>query len=148
MNRYWILTDENSNQVIISPLLDEQPLNSLIYSPNDFVKPIFDNYPNPTQVIEGASEQEIIDFNKPLVPQELTLGKFMTYLALIGLEQTIIEQIELIQDSQQKTMIKTYLKYGGFVERNSQAIMFFQLALEKTDSEVDEIFINADNIIL
>jgi hypothetical protein len=148
MNRYWILTDENSNKVMISPLLDEQPLNSLIYSPNNFVKPIFDVYPNPTQVVEGASEQDILDFNKPLVPQELTLGKFMTYLALIGLEQTVLDKIEMIQDSQQKTMIKTYLKYGGFVERNSQAILFFQSILQKSDSEVDELFINANNILL
>ena len=148
MNRYWIKTNEDSDAVMVSPLMDEQPENSILYEPNNFIKPVFNTYPNPTQVIEGASDHDIENFNKPIVPSELTLGKFMTYLALIGLEQTIIDEIELIEDAQQKIMIKTYLKYGGFVERNSQAIMFFKSILQKTDDEVDQLFINADSIVL
>ena len=82
------------------------------------------------------------------VPDELTLGKFMSYLALIGLEEQVLGAIEMIPDTQKKTLIKTYLKYGGYVQRNSEATKFVQIVLNKTDSEVDQFFINANNIEL
>lgn len=118
---------------------------TLIYNGN-FVKPYFDFEEN--IFYEGASEQELSDSLKKSVPNEITLGKFMTYLSLIGLEQVILDEIELMQDEQSKLVIKTYLKYGGFVERNSNSTLFFQSILQKNDEEVDEIFINANNIIL
>lgn len=57
--RYFITSNLQTLEVVSAPF-EIQPENSLPYLANNFVKPIFDKYPNPTAVIEGATALEII----------------------------------------------------------------------------------------
>jgi len=58
MERYFILANSQSLEVVSAPF-ETQPENSILYFVNSFTKPIFNVYPNPTNVIEGATQLEI-----------------------------------------------------------------------------------------
>jgi len=58
MKRYFILINPNTLEVVSAPY-ENQPLNSLPYAVNSFFKPCFDKYPNPSTLIEGATQAEI-----------------------------------------------------------------------------------------
>lgn len=58
MERYFILSNPNTLEVVSAPY-EIQPLNSLPYAVNSFFKPRFDKYPNPSSIIEGATQLEI-----------------------------------------------------------------------------------------
>lgn len=147
MNRYFIKSNDNSDLVIVSPLMDEQPQNSILYMPNDFVKPIFDTYPNPTTVIEGATQQDILDLQKSLVPNDVALWKIRAVLANMGLEQSVVDAINALPNPPRIGALYIW-NYGTSIERSSQTIGFIQLTLQLTDEQVDAIFINADAITL
>ena len=147
MNRYFIKSNDNIDLVIVSPLMVEQPQNSVLYTPNDFVKPIFNTYPNPTSVIDGATEQDLIDLQKSLVPNEVALWKIRAVLANMGLEQNVVDAINALPNPPRIGALYIW-NYGTSIERNSQTVGFIQLTLQLTDEQVDSIFINADAITL
>ena len=66
MERYFILANSETLSVIGAPF-EKQPENSIPYFVNEFVKPVFDVYPNPTAVIEGATDEQINNFKSPTV---------------------------------------------------------------------------------
>jgi hypothetical protein len=57
--RYYQLLNSATLEVFVSLEMKTQPQNSLLYEPNNFVKACFDQYPNPTAIVEGATEEEI-----------------------------------------------------------------------------------------
>lgn len=60
-NIYFVLA--NSKTLEVRGIESEkQPKNSLPFESHLFLKAVFDQYPNPTCLIEGATEQEIHDF--------------------------------------------------------------------------------------
>ena len=147
MKRYFISSDILFKTVVVSPLTETQPENSVLYFVNDFVKPCFDVYPNPTTVVEGATEEEIAEANKAIVPTEVQLWRVRTVLELMQLEETIARALENL-DEPIRTGSKKIWEYGTTIERQSQTVLFLQSVLQMTDLQVDEIFIQADAIAI
>jgi hypothetical protein len=57
--RYFLLRNPETLEVYLSQDLETQPENSLPFEVVNFHKPCFDQYPNPTKLVEGATEEEI-----------------------------------------------------------------------------------------
>ena len=61
--------------------------------------------------------------------------------------QNIVDAINQLEEPT-KTIALTHLENGESVVRTSQTVLFIQSVLQMTDEQVDEIFINANNINL
>ena len=97
--------------------------------------------------IEGASEDEIVEATKPIVPTEVQLWRVRTVLRLMQLEETIATALEQLEEPT-KTGAKTIWEFGTTIERNSQTVLFLQYVLQMSDEQVDEIFIQAEAIAI
>ena len=94
---------------------------------------------------EGATQGEIDEANKSDVPYEVQLWRIRTILKLSNLEQTVEIALNNLPDPQ-KTGALYIWNYGTTVERNSQTVLLLQSVLGLTDSQTDDIFIQAQNI--
>jgi hypothetical protein len=141
MNRYFILKDLETLEVVGAPF-ETQPENSLPYTINELNKPCFDVYPNPTTIVEGSQEPII-----PITPQEVQLWRIRTVLRLMNLEDTIATALDQLEEPT-KTGAKTIWEFGTTIERNSQTVLFLQYVLQMTDLQVDNIFIQAEQIAI
>lgn len=126
--------DLQDNQVSIDELLTES-----------YVKPYF-NFETRT-FYEGATQEEINEANKAIVPFEVQLWRIRTVLKLMQLEVQIESAIDAMQEPS-KTAATYIWKFGTTVERASQTVMLLQSALQLTDEQVDDLFIQADAILL
>jgi hypothetical protein len=139
--KYFILKSAETLEVCLSQETDKQPENSIPFFQNEWKRAKFDVFPNPTTVVEFI-EQEI-----PQKVNEVALWKIRTVLKMMGLEETIQEKFELLEEPE-KTAAKYIYEYGTSIERYSKTVLFLQNVLEMTDQQVDQIFTNANNITL
>ena len=99
------------------------------------------------------ANEELVDFipEQPIelviVPQEVQLWRARTVLKLLGMEQVIEVALNSL-DEPLKTGALYIWQFGTTVERNSQTISLLQTILGLTSSQVDDIFIQAENIEL
>jgi len=125
---------------------ETEPSDSLwtaIQHVDSFIKPVW----NGTQWEEGATQQDLEDYRKSQVPPEVQLWRIRTILKLSQLEA----QIETVLDSlpePSKTAANYIWNYGTTVERNSQTVLLIQTTLQLTDEQVDDLFIQANEIVL
>jgi len=126
--------DLQDNQVSIDELLTES-----------YVKPYF-NFETRT-FYEGATQEEINEANRALVPQEVQLWRIRTIIKLLQLETQIENAIDAMPEPT-KTAATYIWKYGTTVERSSQTILLLQSAIQLTDEQVDDLFIQAEQILL
>lgn len=140
--RYFLLKDIETLEVFVSNELDEQPTNSIEYYEHGFVNPVFNQYPNPTSLIEGDIKTNILE-----VPFEVYFWRVRMVLKFMDLEEPIANAIPDLEEP-----IKTMVNYiwqnniNILVERHSQTLLFLQSVLQLTDQQVDEIFIEANGI--
>lgn len=126
--------DLQDNQVSIDKVLTE-----------NYVKPYF-NFETRT-FYEGATQEEINEANRALVPQEVQLWRIRTVLKLMQLETQIESAIDTLLEPS-KTAATYIWKFGTTVERNSQTVLLLQSVLQLTDEQVDDLFIQAEQIVL
>ena len=126
-----IETELQSNEIAIDELLTEI-----------FVNPYF-NFETRT-FYENATVEEIAEANKPIIQQEVQLWRVRTILKLSGLESNIETALNGL-DEPMKTGALYIWNYGTTVERSSQTIQLLQMVLGLTDSQVDDIFIQANS---
>ena len=106
---------------------------------------------NPT--LFEISEDEIpqvyqyLDIPPPFVPQEVQLWRIRTVLKLMQLEIQIETALETLPEPS-KTAANYIWNYGTTVERSSQTVLLLQSVLQMTDEQVDDLFVQANNIIL
>ena len=99
------------------------------------------------------ANEELVDFipEQPIeviiVPQEVQLWRARTVLKLLGMEQVIEVALNSL-DEPLKTGALYIWQFGTTVERNSQTVLLLQTVLGLTDSQVDDIFIQAEAIQL
>lgn len=99
------------------------------------------------------ANEELVDFipEQPIevviVPQEVQLWRARTVLKLLGMEQVIEVALNSL-DEPLKTGALYIWQFGTTVERNSQTVSLLQTILGLTSSQVDDIFIQAENIAL
>jgi hypothetical protein len=111
----------------------------------EMVKPYF-NFDTRT-FYDGATPQEIYQAFKDKTPAEVQLWRIRTILKLMNLETTIESALNELEEPN-KTAAKNVWNYGTTVERNSQTVLFIQSVTQMTDEQVDEIFQQAEAIVI
>lgn len=96
---------------------------------------------------ELPTEYQYINYIEKEKPTDVALWKIRAVLASMGLEQTILDAINNLPEPPRIGALYIY-NYGTSIERQSQTVGFIQQILGFTDTQVDEIFINANNINL
>lgn len=120
------------NQIEINELLTET-----------FINPYF-NFETRT-FYENATEQEIADSIE--IPQEVQLWRVRTILKLSGLESNIETALNGL-DEPMKTGALYVWNYGTTIERGSATVQLLQYVLGLSDTQVDDIFIQANSIVI
>jgi hypothetical protein len=110
-----------------------------------FVVPYF-NFET-REFYEGATPEEIDQAFKDATPSEVQLWRVRTILKLMNLETTIESALDQLEEPTQ-TAAKNVWNYGATVERYSQTVLFIQSVTQMTDDQVDEIFQQAENIVI
>jgi hypothetical protein len=110
-----------------------------------FVIPYFNQ--ETREFYEGATPEEIEQAFKDATPSEVQLWRVRTILKLMNLETTIESALDQLEEPTQ-TAAKNVWNYGTTVERYSQTVLFIQSVTEMTDDQVDEIFQQAENIVI
>ena len=93
---------------------------------------------------ELFTEEEEIAFN---IPTEVALWKLRFILSQMGLEESIIEIMNELPEPQKTAAIYIW-NYGNSIDRQSSTVHFIQTALGLTDTQVNNIYIQANSLIL
>jgi hypothetical protein len=106
---------------------------------------------NPT--VFEISEDELpefvqyVDMPAITVPYEVQLWRIRTVLKLMQLETQIETALEALPEPS-KTAANYIWNYGTTVERSSQTVLLLQSALQLTDEQVDDLFVQSEAILL
>jgi hypothetical protein len=111
----------------------------------EMVKPYF-NFQT-REFYEGATPEEIDQAFRDATPTEVQLWRLRTILKLMNLIATIEGALDQLQEPNQ-TAAKNVWNYGTTVERYSQTVLFIQTVTQMTDDQVDEIFQQAEAIVI
>ena len=128
-----------SNECLITETLIDELLQV------DMVKPYF-NF-DTREFYEGATQEEIDQAFKDKTPAESQLWRVRTILNLMNLVTTIESALDQLEEPT-KTAAKNVWNYGTTIERYSQTVLFIQGVTQMTDDEVDEIFQQAEAIVI
>lgn len=121
-------------------LIDGQ--NEVPFAPSkEFVKAKW----NGTLYVEGATEEEIIAVRE--VPNEVALWCIKAILHELGLLTTVEAEMTKL-DEPMKTRANYIWNYGNIIKRDSLTVAFIGQVLQKSETEIDDIFINANNMEL
>lgn len=90
------------------------------------------------------TEEEEIEAN---TPTEVPLWKLRFILSQMGLEESIIEIMNELPEPQKTAAIYIW-NYGNSIDRQSSTVHFIQTALGLTNTQVNNIYIQANSLIL
>lgn len=96
----------------------------------------------PFESIQVDIPAEIIE-----VPQEVQLWRLRTILKLMGLEDDIVNALNELEEPK-KTGAFYIWEYGTTVERSSETVLILQTILGLSEHQVNQIFIQSNNIKL
>jgi len=125
---------DTENEIGIDELLTE-----------NFVEAYFNQ--ETREFYEGATEEEIAEANKPIVPFEVPLWSMRTVLKQSNLFDAIIGAIQTL-DEPTRSIALDYLEYGNYIERHSNTVGMIQQITQLSETQVDDLFINANSIKL
>ena len=99
---------------------------------------------NGSEWIENATEEEIIEANKPIIPEIVSRRQFKIALAVLGYnEENILNGINQLPEPN-KTIARISYTESGTFERNSNDLNFVaKTFLSLTDEQIDEVFLTA-----
>jgi hypothetical protein len=142
------IINKSTNQVVgvtysNECLETETLIDELLQVP--MVKPYF-NFDTRT-FYEGATPEEIEQAFKDKTPAEVQLWRVRTILNLMNLVETIESALDQLEEPN-KTAAKNVWNYGTTVERYSQTVLFIQSVTQMTNDQVDEIFQQAEAIVI
>jgi hypothetical protein len=91
--------------------------------------------------IEGASAEEIAEYQKSLVPQIITRRQFKIALAILGKnEQDILNGINQLPEPTKTIALISYTEAGTFERSNPELIFVGKTFLQMTDEQIDNVF--------
>jgi hypothetical protein len=102
---------------------------------------------NTREFYEGATQEEIDNYNKVECPAEVALWKIRVVLKVMQLEDVIANALENLEEPT-KTSALYIWNYGTAIDRDSQTIAYLQSVLGLNSAQVDEIFIQANALKL
>jgi hypothetical protein len=144
MNRYFLLKDPQTLEVYVSLEMAEEPENSLLFKPHNFKKACFNQFPNPSEIVEGITAEELIELEKALVPQLITRRQFKIALAILGKnEQSILDGINQLPEPNRTIARISYMEAGTFERNNPELITVANAFLQMDSKEIDQVFIIA-----
>jgi hypothetical protein len=104
----------------------------------DFIKFKFDG----NAWVEGATQEEIAEYQKSLVPQIITRRQFKIALAVLGKnENDILNGINQLSEPTRTIALISYTEAGTFERSNPELIFVGKTFLQMTDEQIDNIFI-------
>ncbi len=119
----------SENEIAVDELLTE-----------DFVNPYFNQ--TTRQFYEGATPEEIIEYQKSLVPQVITRRQFKIALAVLGKnENDILNGINQLPEPTRTIATISYTEAGTFERSNPELIFVGKMFLQMTDEQIDNIFV-------
>lgn len=135
----YFITDNNG---FYTGLIRQELTNEQFYTESPilefFVKPKW----NGIEWGEGATEEEITEYQKSLVPQVITRRQFKIALAVLGKnEQDILNGINQLPEPNKTIAMISYTEAGTFERNNPELIFVAKTFLQMTDEQIDEIFI-------
>lgn len=91
---------------------------------------------------EGATQEEIEEYQKSLVPQVITRRQFKIALAILGKnENDILNGINQLTEPTKTIALISYTEAGTFERTNPELIFVGKTFLQMTDEQIDNIFI-------
>ena len=91
---------------------------------------------------EGATPEEIAEYEKSLIPQVITRRQFKIALAILGKnEQDILNGINQIPEPTKTIALISYTEAGTFERSNPELIFVGKTFLQMTDEQIDNIFV-------
>ena len=78
----------------------------------------------------------------PAIPQQVPMWAVRTVLQNDGL----FDQAQALIEASADNALKNVWEYGNFADRNSTAIATLATALDLTEAQVDQMFIDANNL--
>jgi hypothetical protein len=91
---------------------------------------------------EGATEEEIAEYQKSLVSQIITRRQFKIALAILGKnENDILNGINQLSEPTRTIALISYTEAGTFERSNPELIFVGKTFLQMTDEQIDNIFI-------
>lgn len=105
-----------------------------------FVVPYFNQ--ETREFYEGATQEEIAEYQKTLVPQAITRRQFKIALAILGKnENDILNGINQLPEPTKTIALISYTEAGTFERTNPELIFVGKTFLQMTDEEIDNIFV-------
>lgn len=95
-----------------------------------------------TPIIEFEEE---LPQPEPIVPNEVPTWRLRAVLAIDGKEQDVENALSQLPEPN-KTIAQRAWDFGSNTERTSQTVAFIKGVLSLTDAEVDQYFIDAENL--
>lgn len=91
---------------------------------------------------EGATQEEIAEYQKSLVPQIITRRQFKIALAILGKnENDILNGINQLPEPTKTIALISYTEAGTFERTNPELIFVGKTFLQMTDEQIDNIFV-------
>jgi hypothetical protein len=148
MKPYHVIKNRETLETAIQ--YSEIPLENSIEYKDNFLKAVFNQYPNPTKLIESATPEEIEAFKKEEIPNLISMMKLRMILVLMGTSmENVISKIDKLPieviDDVTKKLVLIKLEYATHLERNSPELIHLGKLLF-TDEQLDNIFINGNKI--
>jgi hypothetical protein len=97
---------------------------------------------------EMATPEEIAQFTKVPVPESVHAIAFMCALELIGITEAMVDAFIETLEFPNNIIVKNSFKRATKFHRDSPFIPLVGMAFQKTDPELDDVFINAGQISL
>lgn len=91
---------------------------------------------------EGATQEEIAEYQKTLVPQVITRRQFKIALAILGKnENDILNGINQLPEPTKTIALISYTEAGTFERTNPELIFVGKTFLQMTDEDIDNVFV-------
>lgn len=105
-----------------------------------FVVPYFNQ--ETREFYEGATQEEIAEYQQSLVPQIITRRQFKIALAILGKnENDILNGINQLPEPTKTIALISYTEAGTFERTNPELIFVGKTFLQMTDEQIDNIFV-------
>lgn len=120
----------------------EQPENAIYIENCNFIKPMVNS--ETLEVYESATPEEIAEANKAKVPESISQMKLRKQLILSGISIASIDALIQSLPQPNRDLIYTMWEYAVVFDRNNPELNKMANALEISQEQLDEIFINGN----
>ncbi len=100
--------------------------------------------------VDFINYEEVVEAAKPVryeIPKEVACWRIRAIISVMGLEPSVNTILESLEEPT-KTIAKYAWYQGSTVERRSPTVLSIAQALTLSDSQIDQIFIEASNIVV